>query len=81
MSLSTTNNYELEPLNQSQHNKHKNNRRESKIFDGKTKYLIIIGVLTILIIIAITLGTTVPFSKGGTTIIVELHQNNGIKDL
>ena len=65
---STANNYELEPLNHSEHHKFNNNSRESKICDGKSKYLIIIGILTILIIIAITLGTTVSLSKSATTI-------------
>ena len=74
---STANNYELEPLNLSEHHKFNNNSRESKICDGKSKYLIIIGILTILIIIAITLGTTVSLSKGATTTIEESQNIRG----
>ena len=48
-----------------------------KICDGKSKYLIVIGILTILIIIAITLGTTVSLSKGATTIIEESQNIRG----
>ena len=35
----TANNYELEPLNLSENHKFNNNSRESKICDGKSKYL------------------------------------------
>ena len=73
----TANNYELEPLNHSEHHKFNNNSRESKICDGKSKYLIIIGILTILIIIAITLGTTVSLPKGATTTIEESQNIRG----
>ena len=70
---STANNYELEPLNLSEHHKFNNNSRESKICDGKSKYLMIIGILTILIIIAITLGTTVSLSKGAKKIRIKCY--------